>query len=736
MTERSNNPANHPLPGRIALSPEGEFLDINGLLAEITVLRQREAAYRGMFENAVEGFFQTTPDGAYLNVNPALARIYGYKSPAELMENIKDIERMLYVEPTRRSEFQRIMREEGRVQCFESAIYRKGGEVIWISENARRVTDRQGRILYYEGTVVDITDRKQAQEALERSESIFRSLAETAGAAIYIMQEGEIRYINPATLRLTGYQRRELIGMRAEDLVHEQDRERICGREEGGGGEESRERTEIFRLRTKDGAVRWVEDKFSSIDYQGQPAILGVAIDITDRKKAEAKLTHQAFHDPLTGLPNRALFLDRLQAALGRYRREPSRFFAVLFLDLDRFKLVNDSLGHQVGDQLLIEISRRLSGCLRSSDTVARFGGDEFVLLLEGLEEIREVNLVIERIQAELHLPFNLEGHEVFTSASIGVVLSQNGYEQAEDVVRDSDIAMYRAKNQGRSRYEVFDSRMHRQALKLLQMENDLRRALERREFVVVYQPIYCLQSHELCAVEALLRWEHPARGLVLPEDFIPLAEETGLIVPIGQWVMSEACRELKHWQSRRPELAELVVCVNLSARQLDQPDLVEQVRDVLQETELEPNCLKLEITESVLMNNASEAIDTLHRLKALGVMVAVDDFGTGYSSLSYLHRLPIDTLKVDRSFVSNMKDDQDNREIVRTVISLARTLGLDVVAEGVEESEQETELCNLECQYVQGFLYSQPLSSRELAERMNWHRPPDRGNDDPGSAA
>ena len=685
------------------------------LRQELAELREREARLRGMFSNAVEGFFQSTPDGQYLAVNPALARIYGYDSPEELAGNLTDIAKMLYVDPVRRGQFRALMEEHGVVENFESEIYQKNGDTVWISENARKVSNDSGELLYYEGMVVDVTQKRMAQEALARSEQVFRSLAETAEANIYIMVDGELAYANPAFERLCYMQLAELVDLEMLELVHPDDRDLYSQRLEELLNNNEKGRSVVFRLCDKGGACHWLEETASVIDHDGQTAVMGISVDVTARKAAEDRLAHQAFHDALTGLPNRVLFMERLDTVIRRCRRRTGETYSVFFVDLDRFKLVNDSLGHHVGDLLLKGIGRRLIRALRTCDTVARFGGDEFVVLLDGLGTAREANAVIRRIQDELARPFDLDGSEVFVTASIGVVLGGEDYSCADDVIRDSDIAMYRAKNQGRACYEVFDSGMHRQAVKLLQMESDLRRALERREFRIYYQPIMSLSRGKLSSLEALVRWEHPVRGLVQPVEFIPMAEETGLIVPIGELVMSEACRQMATWQKTVPGLSGLPVAVNLSARQLQHEDLVEQVRDILFDTGLAPQCLRLEITESVVMADAGQALDILERLRSLGVRVAVDDFGTGYSSLSYLHRLPIDTLKVDKSFVAHMAED--NAEIVRTVISLARALNLEVVAEGVETDLQADELAALNCHHAQGFHYAKPMAPSDLAK-------------------
>lgn len=434
--------------------------------------------------------------------------------------------------------------------------------------------------------------------------------------------------------------------------------------------------------------------------------------DITERKRAEDQLLHNALHDGLTGLPNQALFMDRLGLALERAKRRENYLFAVLFLDLDRFKLVNDSLGHLVGNQLLIAISRRVEAVLRSFDTIARFGGDEFTILLEDIEDISDAIQVAERIQKELASPFKLDENEVFASASIGIVLSSQGYDQPGDVLRDADIAMYGAKALGKARYEVFATTMHNRALVLLQLETALRHAVKREEFQIYYQPIVSLVTGRIIGFEALVRWHHPERGLVSPIEFIPVAEETGMIISIGQWVIYEACRQMHKWQAQFPKTPPLMISVNLSGKQLMQPDLIKQIKSVLQKTGLDARSLKLEITESVLMDNTESANAILSQLRALNIELYMDDFGTGYSSLSYLHRFPINTLKIDRSFINNIGIGGENLEIVRAIVTLAQSLNMGVTAEGVETVEQLAQLRALQCHRGQGYFFSEPLDS------------------------
>jgi diguanylate cyclase (GGDEF)-like protein len=420
---------------------------------------------------------------------------------------------------------------------------------------------------------------------------------------------------------------------------------------------------------------------------------------------------HAAFHDSLTGLPNRAMFTELLKAEIENSKRRDGHMFAVLFLDLDRFKNINDSLGHTHGDLLLVAFAERLERTLRPIDTLARFGGDEFAILLSGMTDATDTVRVAQRIQEELTQPFVLDKNSAFVSSSIGIALSSSGYDRPEDILRDADTAMYRAKENGKARYEVFDHGMHDRAVSRLQLESDLRQAVEQKEFCVYYQPIVCLQSGRLAGFEALVRWNHPLQGLVKPADFIPVAEETGLIVPIGEWVLQESCRQIRECQMAHPSHRSLSLSVNLSARQVAQPDLLPRIKEALAISKLDPRCLKLEITESVVMENAEAAALMFKQLRAMGVQLSIDDFGTGYSSLSYLHRFPLNYLKIDRSFVSRLTTDNDNA-IVRTISTLARNLGMEVIAEGIETEEQYQQLKMLGCEYGQGYLFSRPVDN------------------------
>ncbi|HEY0080322.1 MAG TPA: EAL domain-containing protein [Pyrinomonadaceae bacterium] len=550
--------------------------------------------------------------------------------------------------------------------------------------------------------------------ALEESEELFRDAFDHAAIGMaMISSKGQWLRANDYLCEILGYTAEELLSADFQRVIHADDLAPVMANIKRLLQGETQHHKMETRCLHKQGHDVWVLWSMARVhDANSDSACLIFQIqEITDRKRAEERLLHDAFHDALTGLPNRALFIDHLRLTIARAKRRKDQMFAVLFLDLDRYKIIHDSLGHMFGDQLLIGIARRLESCMRQEDTVARVGGDEFTILLEDLQDETEAVSVAERIQKELTLPFNLSGHEVFTTVSIGIAPSSTGYENPEDIMRDADTAMYRAKSLGKARHEVFDKAMHAFAVNLLQLETDLRRALEREEFFIQYQPIVALDNFSLCGFEALVRWQHPERGLISPMDFIPIAEDTGQILALGNWTLRESCRQMRRWQRQFPSDLPLFISVNLSGKQFTQPDLIEQIRVILEETKLPPRSLKLEITESVVMENIDNATEMLRELRALGVQLSIDDFGTGYSSLSYLHRFPIDTLKIDRSFVTRMVDNSENIEIVRTIVMLAQILGMDVVAEGVETKEQLALLRKLGCENGQGYFFSKPTS-------------------------
>ncbi|HVL93239.1 MAG TPA: EAL domain-containing protein [Acidimicrobiales bacterium] len=531
---------------------------------------------------------------------------------------------------------------------------------------------------------------------------LLAAVLDTAREGVWLLDaDGVTEMSNRRMAAMLGVEPTALVGRPALDFL-----ERVPTAADG----------EELALRRADGTEVWALVVASAVEREpGSPAgLLLMASDLTDRKSAEAALVHQAFHDGLTGLPNRALFLDRLRHSLSRSARRGNDT-AVLFLDVDRFKLVNDSLGHAIGDEVLRAVSDRLCSVLRAGDTVARFGGDEFVILCEDIGDGTEAVVLAERVAKELARPLAVADREIALSASIGIALSHGAEDSAEVLVRDADAAMYQAKDRGRDRIEVFGDDMRLEAVTRLETKTDLRRAVERGELVVYYQPVMALASARVAGVEALVRWPHPERGMVPPSDFIALAEDSGLILPIGALVLTEACRDVAGWNRRHPKRPPLTLAVNLSARQLASPGLAEMVRVALDESGLDAPLLCLEITESVLMHDTAGNRAVLGELKDLGLTLAVDDFGTGWSSLLYLRQFPVDLLKIDRSFVAGIGSSPADEAIVAGVVGLAKGLGLTAVAEGVETAEQYFALSEMGCDMAQGFHWSPALPAAEI---------------------
>lgn len=595
------------------------------------------------------------------------------------------------------------------------------------------------------GGAVALTEQYRTTRLLRQSEERYALAIQGSNEGLWDWNLAHDRiYFSPRWKEMLGYDEEE-IGDRTQEWfsrVHADDLEVLKVNIDAHLKGETPHFTHEHRILHRDGTYRWVLTRGIAVRDRDHRAyrMAGSQTDITERRSAEEKLRQMALYDRLTGLPNRAFFLESVKQAIELTRSQPLFTYAVLLLDLDRFQVVNNSLGNAVGDQLLTAIAHRLKAYIPPEGVVARLGGDEFAILLKHVENVSDAIRIADQIQRLLSLPFNLNGHEVFTNVSIGITLSATHYMQPEHLLRDADTAMYRAKALGKARYQVFDKTMHTRMVARLQLENDLRRAIAQeqrmdfdseteQELRLNYQPIVHLSSGKVVGFEALVRWRHPEQGFLSPAKFIPMAEETGLIIPLGWWILRQSCRQMCQWQSYfTASSVPLTMNVNLASKQFSLPDLTEQVHYILQETGLDASRLKLEITEGTIMDNARSVISTLHEIRSLRIQLAIDDFGTGYSSLSYLRRFPINTLKIDRSFVSRMIIDSDNAEIVRTIVTLAHNLGMDVTAEGVETPEQAEYLINMGCEYGQGYLFSKPLdvdgATYLLTEQFSSDRP------------
>lgn len=563
-----------------------------------------------------------------------------------------------------------------------------------------------------------IDEQERISRILQKSEEKFRNAFDYASIGMALVSvTGRLLKVNRALIEILGYTESECLEKTFQTFIYPEDLDlfNINLSKLLDGTLKSTEMEK--RVLSKKQEIRWLMWSGSIVldELNESSHFIFQLQDITDRKQVEEQLVHDALHDALTGLPNRALFLDRLEFAFKRANRNFNIQFAVLYLDFDRFKLINDSFGHLVGDTFLLEISKRLQKVLRACDTVARLGGDEFAVLVEEISSVEEASDIAQRIREEMSKPFKINDQNILATLSIGIAAWSRHYTRPEFILRDADTALYQAKRQGRDRYEVFDEEMHQNALQFLQIETDLRYAIERNEFFLVYQPIVDLKNANLVGFEALIRWQHPKRGLVSPLEFIQVAEEIGLIAPIGEWCLETACRQLYSWQQSGQAAKNLWVSVNVSTKQFTQTALASIVKEILDKTGLSPHCLKLEVTETAMVENIEFAVDVMQSLTQLGVKLSIDDFGTGYSSLSYLHRLPLSSLKIDRSFINQMSENGENQEIIKTIISLAKSLNLETIAEGVETSDQISHLQSLSCQFGQGFYYAKPLDVKAV---------------------
>jgi diguanylate cyclase (GGDEF)-like protein/PAS domain S-box-containing protein len=674
------------------------------ILSDVTDRKEVEEQYRVIFDYAPVGIYQSTVDGEFITANAALARMLGYASVEDLLQ--QNLQRDIYLEPVRKQEDAPTFAPFEYAAGVEAQWKKKSGTPIWVQVSARATRSASGEV-YVEGFVYDITSRKRAEEMLRKHSAAMTASMDGIGI---LNDRLEFTYANDSLANLFGFPGpHSLIGLSLCDLYEPQEQVRFITSIIPVVQQRGRWRGEATGLR-RDGAIFPQEISLTAV---GDGSVVCVVRDVTERTYAEEQIKHLAYHDALTSLPNRLLFKDRLTVALSHAQRDGSRL-AVLFLDLDRFKIINDSLGHNIGDQLLQAVSARVQSCVRESDTVARLGGDEFIVLLPNLRRADEAAPVAMKILEAIRYPLHVEGREFFMTTSIGISLFPEDGSDAETLIKNADTSMYQAKEMGRDNYQMYNAIVNAKTLQRIALEHGLRRALANDELSVVYQPIIDLRNGRISGVEALLRWDHQQMGSIPPSTFIPLAESTGVMQSIGVWALEQACRQARIWHDTGyPTLS---LAVNLSVTQLQQFDLVNQVRTILAETRLPSRLLELEITESVAMHSPEQSIRTLYDLKKMGIRISLDDFGTGHSSLSYLKRFPIDTVKIDQSFVHDITSEPDTAAIVTAIIAMAHSLRLKVVAEGVEYAEQENFLRRHGCDLMQGFLITEPVPAAALS--------------------
>jgi diguanylate cyclase (GGDEF)-like protein/PAS domain S-box-containing protein len=684
-------------------------------------LRLSEERFRSLVQNASDLVTIIDADGVLRYASPSIERIMGYTIEDWIGTNI-----LAFIHPDDVARATVSLTEVAGVPGVHEAgqfrVRHSDGSYRHFETTATNLLD----VPSVQGIVHnshDISERVLAEDALRQSEERFRSLVQNASDLITVIDaDTTIRYQSPSIEHVLGHDAASMLGKRLTDLIHIDDVARTLSVLHNAMRDPGARTSADMRVRDRNGGWRHVE--FIGTDQRHDPAIGGLVLnirDVTDRKALEQQLRHQATHDPLTKLANRTRFSDRLQAALARAERLGHRI-GILFMDLDNFKGVNDSLGHSAGDRLLTGVAERIERCLRPGDTVARLGGDEFAILLDAVSSADDATRVVDRIFRALEEPFTLEGKEISVRASVGIAVSglPDTTPDADALLRDADVAMYVAKSHGKGCYEVFETSMQVSMMERLELLADLQRAVERSEFVLQYQPMVALRTGELSGVEALVRWQHPRRGLIQPGDFISLAEDSGSIIGLGRWVLENACRQATAWQMRFPQATNWTLSVNVSAKQLQHPGFVGEVAHILKATGLRPDRLILEITESVMMHDAKLMMTRLQDLKNLGLRLAIDDFGTGYSSLSYLRQFPFDLLKIDKSFIDDVGSTDQQKELTRAIIELGRTLDLELVAEGIERTEQLARLLSLECNLGQGFFFARPLDREEVEELLS----------------
>jgi diguanylate cyclase (GGDEF)-like protein/PAS domain S-box-containing protein len=701
-----------------AIASTGTMRDITDERRYVDALKLAERRYRELFENTPSGLFESALDGSVISVNPMMAKMLKYETVDLLKQHVKNTVDV-YADPKEREILVNLAKTQGGFNEYVTQLVDKNGDRRWISASVRLIRNEKGEPSSFAGSLLDVDERHRMQEALASSESKYRTLIEHSQVGVFILKDLTLTYCNQTLLNLTGYSEQEILGKSILEFIAPENIEDTVARFNRLHMGEEIEREYDLGLIRKDGQRMFIHTSIGEVMLDGVPHRTGTMLDITKQREAERKLRFHATHDALTGLPNRMYFTmqlaDRIRSAMASENYD----YAILFLDLDGFKWVNDSLGHNAGDRLLIEISRRLENQLRGLCTIARYGGDEFTLLPVSACDEAQASQLARVVLRVFEQPFDVGGQQVFSKASIGVVVGRHEYQTPDQLIRDADTAMYRAKAAGKSAFVIFDEQMHQKAKQRFELENDFRSAFERDEFILHFQPIVHLRTGEVLGAEALVRWQHPTRGLLLPGEFLSIAEETGLIADMDAWVMRQAASYLSQWRKQFPKHHELFVNVNVDEKQLASPDIIEEVRLVLEHFGLPPSTLRLEVTEIVFRAGHGISQERLLNLKQLGVGLVVDDFGTGYSSLESFAASAFDALKIDQVFVRDLASNHRHRAIVKTIIGFAKDLGLNLTAEGIETAAQRELLREMGCEVGQGYFYDRPLVPREFEQRL-----------------
>jgi diguanylate cyclase (GGDEF)-like protein/PAS domain S-box-containing protein len=703
------------------LASTGTIRNAGERRAQVLALAAAEKRYRGLFESSPIGLFRNRIDGTVDDFNEPMARMMGYDSIESARRELKHMNQ-IYAKPEQREAIVQDLLKQGFYENFQLEVRVRDGSTKVISITVQVVADESGRPLYLTGSAQDLTERLRIEAALLESERKYRNLVENSQTGVFLLnQSHEFVYVNKFFCDILGFDEQELVGSPYSAILDQRDIERKGSIDAVALEHFSKSSAFETSMRHKNGQRLFVRLHFAETD-QHEKLITGTALNITQQRQAEERLRHLATHDPLTGLPNRLMFNRRLSDVLAKANQsgeERKQTYAVLFLDMDGFKWVNDSLGHGAGDRLLVEIARRLENVLVHECLIARYGGDEFTILPDGPCDYQRAADIAQRILRSFSSPFDLGDQQVFSGASVGIVLARDEYQSPDQILRDADTAMYQAKAAGKSQFVIFDEAMHAKVRQRFELETQFRVALERKEFCLHYQPVVDLLSGRMLGVEALVRWRHPQKGLLTPGSFYDIAEETGLITELDEWVVKEACRQLADWRDHYPSAHQLWVNVNCDERRLASPELVEQIFQLLQQHRIPAHLLRLEVTERAFERGRAHAEERLVSLKGLGIGLVVDDFGTGYSSLEAFASSPFDALKVDQVFVRDIDTNPRHAAIVRTIIGFAKDLKLQLTAEGIETESQRKVLLSMGCQLGQGYLFHRPMAASDLAEQL-----------------